>query len=69
MIGYDLILMGIVLLLTPAILMLRDGVRDDADAIHWILNQPLQNILMLQATVTAGIWLFRTGVLAINLIR
>ena len=67
--GYHLILFGILLLLTPVILMLRDGVESEADVIHWILQQPLQNILMLQAMVTSGAWLVRSGVLMINLIR
>lgn len=66
--GYTLIFIGIVLILTPAIEALRTGAFDDADILHWLMNQPLQILLLFQSMVIAGIWLIKSGVLMINLI-
>ena len=67
--GYQLIAMGFVLILTPAIQAFRAGAFDEADLLLWLMSQPLQILLLFKSMIVAGAWLIRTGVLMINLIR
>lgn len=66
--GYYLIFLGIVLILTPVLIIFRDGAREDADFLLWMMSQPLSFIIQLQLMIIAGFWLVRSGVLMINLI-
>ena len=54
-------LLGAVLLLTPVIMAINDGVRDDDDFQSWIIGLPLQKIIMIRAAVFSGLGLLIAG--------
>lgn len=50
-----LVFFGIILILTPAIMTLNDGVRSDEDYIQWMMNRPIEDILLFQFGVKSGL--------------
>lgn len=45
---------GVGLLITPGIIAVLNGARDDGDFVSWLANQPLQTIIMLQTITRLG---------------
>lgn len=56
-----MILFGFMLFITPNILMAKDGVRSIEDIETWLMNLPLQMILMLQASISGGVFFLMAG--------
>lgn len=58
----ELVVLGILLLITPSVLARRDGVRDELDFVVWLARQPLAKLVMFEAhqrfatlLITAGL--------------
>ena len=59
------LVVGVLFLMTPLVMFINDGVRDDADMASWFANQSLQTIFTLRAMAISGIGFIGIGILMI----
>lgn len=52
---------GVILVMTPAVIAIMDGVRDDMDIISWISSKPMDFIYKAQNMMLGGVGLILTG--------
>lgn len=60
---WELALLGFLLLITPMVQMIRDGVRGDGDLVQWLMSKPLNFHQMVRASMIGGISLILIGVM------
>lgn len=61
MTGFLLMSLGVLLLLSPAILLAMDGVDGDDDLVSWLMSKPLEFIVTLRAMTISGVGLIFAG--------
>ncbi|MAK54689.1 MAG: hypothetical protein CML17_02355 [Pusillimonas sp.] len=59
------LVVGVLFLITPLVMFINDGGRDEADMTSWFVNQPLQTIFTLRAMTISGIGFIGIGILMI----
>lgn len=61
MTGLCLMALGALSILSPAILMLIEGVEGDDDLVAWLMSKPLEFIVALRAMTISGVGLIFAG--------
>ena len=54
---------GFLLIMTPSIMALLDGVQEEDDIVRWLMGQPIEKIIALKALIDSGAGLLIVGAL------
>lgn len=58
---WQFLLIGVLMVITPIVQLMKDGVRSDSDMIQWIINKPLGYHQFIRFTIIAGVSLIFLG--------
>ena len=58
---WQMVLVGVLMLITPLIQLKKDGVRSDSDILQWFINKPLGYHQFIRFTIIAGFGLIFLG--------